>query len=186
MKHIGIYLFLIVISLSACNQQVKNERLARIDSLQRYLPAVQSVLNEIDSARLQVGLNQIQQRQDWIFENVQDTFTKGPGMIISDYIRMEKYLGQSLMRFNEVKNELKYTRSQLNDLRTDVEEASLSEEEFNGYFNTEAEAVAELNDAAGDLATKYESIITKFNKLDKASAQVVDSIKAVIYSDKPL
>ncbi len=186
MKYILLLSFCAGIVLSSCNQQVKNERLKRIDSLETYIPAVEAILDQIDSAQIELQLNQISQTEDWLLDNVDDTIPKKPGMIVADYFRVAKYLGQSLGRYKSVQIEVAYTKKQIQSLREDVINSFYSDEEFEGYFSTEADAVAKLNDAAGELATKHESISEEHKKLQMASTQVMDSIKAVIYSDQPL
>lgn len=172
--------------LSSCNEQIKKERLQRIDSLEAYLPAIQTILKQVDSARIERQLSDIKKTQDWIFDNVEDTIPKRAGMSIADYMRSEKYLSQSLSRYNGVRKELVYTKAQILTLREDVKKSFYSDEEFEGYFKAEAEAVAKLNEAAGELATKHETISESHKKLHAATTEAIDSIKSVLFSDQPI
>jgi len=176
---------MVLVSVS-CNTQVKEERLKRIDSLGIHLNYVQEAANEIDSMTLINRVQDIDRTSSWIYDNITDTLDRVPGLILGDYMRTKKYLGQSLERYNQVNNELRYSRKQLDNLRKDVKGSFYSEEEFNGYFNTESSSIANLVSATDELKDKFEMSDSRYRELKPKMTAVVDSIKSIIYADEPI
>ena len=86
----------------------------------------------------------------------------------------------------QVKTELKYSEKQLQKLRTDVENSFYSDEEFEGYFKTEAQAIEKLVNASDELAATYESVNAQYDYTKPKVDAIVDSIKAIIYSPEPI
>jgi len=85
-----------------------------------------------------------------------------------------------------VNNELRYSRKQLDNLRKDVKGSFYSEEEFNGYFNTESSSIANLVSATDELKDKFEMSDSRYRELKPKMTAVVDSIKSIIYADEPI
>lgn len=173
-------------SLLSCNQQVKEERLKRIDSLGIHLNYVSESLSEIDSALLTNRINDIERTSTWIYDNVTDTLDRSPGLAFGDFIRSKKYLNQSVGRFGEVSSELRYSEKQLENLRRDIKENFYSDEEFEGYFKTESRSIANLVGAVDELKNKYVSSNDQYMRLKPRITKIVDSIKSVIYASEPI
>lgn len=176
----------ILVTLSSCNQAVKEERLQKIDSLNVHLNYVFSSVEKIDPQLLDNRITEIDQMSSWVWENVEDTLPKKPGMAMGDLIRTNKYLKQSRSRYNDVLKEAGYSKEQLEALKKDVENSFYSDEEFKGYFNTEAQSVAELVKATDELNYKYEYSSARYEKNKPIVDVMIDSIKAVIYSNEPI
>lgn len=89
---------------------------------------------------------------------------------------------QALARYGEVSRELQYSQKQLENLRKDVKESFYSEEEFAGYFKTEARSIGNLVNATDELKEKYASSNGRYAALKPVLNEIVDSIKSVIYA----
>lgn len=185
-RYLLFFGLLSAVLFSACNSEVKKERLQRIDSLGVHLNYVNETLEEVDSAMLQNRINEIRKTSDWVYDNITDTLPKKPGLAFGDYLRTNKYLGQALSRYDEVKRELNYSERQVKTLRTDVENNFYSEEEFEGYFRTEAESVASLVSATDELKSRYDYSKERYNKFKPVVKDMVDSLKNVIYGSEPI
>jgi uncharacterized coiled-coil DUF342 family protein len=170
------------ITFTSCNQQVKEDRLKRIDSLGVHLNYIAETLEEMDSIMLVNRINDIRVSSGWIIDNITDTLDQRPGLIFGDFVRSKKYLEQAVTRYDEVRKELNYSRRQLETLRTDVKENFFSEEEFKGYFNTESASIERLIHATDELKSKYETSNERYTSLKPKMNHILDSIKAVIYA----
>ena len=188
MKPIAFILTLLAMatSLVSCNEQVKEERIQRIDSLGIHLNYVDESLQDMDSVLLVNRTTEIDNTSSWVYDNITDTLDRVPGLTFGDYMRTKKYLGQSLERYDQVQRELRYSSKQLKSLREDVLNSFYSEEEFSGYFNTEAQSVKRLVDATDELKEKYQMSNDRYTKFKPKVNAIVDSIKAVIYDSKPV
>jgi hypothetical protein len=175
-----------IFTLSSCNHAVKEERIQKIDSLNVHLNYVLSSIDKIDPQLLENRIAEIDQLSNWLWENVADTLPKKPGMAMGDLIRTNKYLKQSLSRYNDITKESSYSRDQLAALKKDVENSFYSDEEFSGYFSTEASSITELVKATDELNYKYEYSTGRYEKNKPLVDSMIDSIKAVIYSNEPI
>jgi len=188
MKYPIIILLALIVGLfsTSCNQQVKEERIKRIDSLGVHLNYVNESLEQIDSVLLSNRIADIERNGDWLYENITDTLKREPGLAFADFLRSKKYFNRTLSRYNEVKAELAYSEAQLATLRNDVQNSFYSDEEFAGYFGTESASVSELVNTADNLTSSYESTNAQFDQLKPRITEIVDSIKTIIYDDMPL
>lgn len=188
MRYLSILILLVAMAAAStsCNQKIKNERLARIDSLGIHLNHVREVVESVDSTMMENRIAEIGRTSSWVFDNVTDTLDRIPGLAIGDFFRARKFFGKALDRFRNVKKELHYSEKQLVHLRTDVTKNFYSEEEFDGYFSTEAQAIKRLTEAADELQANYESVNAQYQRVKPVVTHTIDSIKSVIYGSEPL
>lgn len=171
---------------SSCNMQVKKERIEKIDSLGVHLNYVQEQIDQVDPDLVEQRISEINHLSTWVWDNVKDTLPKTQGLAFGDLMRTTKYLKKTQSYYMEVSQEYSYSQDQLSSLRKDVENSFYSEEEFKGYFKTEARSIAALVEATDKLVSSYESSNGRYQTYKPTVDGMVDSIKAVIYSDEPI
>lgn len=187
MKNIVVILSaLSLITFSSCNMQVKKERLEKIDSLGVHLNYVGEQLQSLDEQLLENRRSEIDHLSTWVWDNVEDTLPKKQGLAFGDLMRTTKYIKKAQSQYNEVSDEYNYSQEQLKTLRKDVENSFYSEEEFKGYFQTEARSIDALVKASDELKSNYDYSNSRYEKYKPTVDGLVDSIKAVIYSDEPV
>ena len=171
-----LYIAILAGSLSSCNSGVKKERNQRIDSLGIHLNYVEETLAQLDSVLI----------ENRLVDNVTDTLNRKAGIAVGDFIRSGKFLDQAKSRYHEVSKELRFSKKQLETLRADVKKNFYSEEEFRGYFNTEAQSISKLVSATDELKEKYEKSNEFFARQKPLVKEAVDSVKAIIYGAEPV
>ena len=181
-----LYIAILAGSLSSCNSGVKKERNQRIDSLGIHLNYVEETLAQLDSVLIEIRLVDINQTSSWLSDNVTDTLYRKAGIAAGDFIRSGKFLDQAKSRYHEVSKELRFSKKQLETLRADVKKNFYSEEEFRGYFNTEAQSISKLVSATDELKEKYEKSNEFFARQKPLVKEAVDSVKAIIYGAEPV
>lgn len=174
------------VALSSCNGQVKEQRLQQIDSIGSILNHVSEVVSSVDPALINNRINEINERGNWFLDNLEDTLDPEPGIVLGDFFRCKKFYSKAAVRYDQVKNELAYSETQLSTLRADVNNGLYSDEEFNQHFKSEAESAAKLLEAADELDGSYASVNTQFAKCKKAVVVLQDSIKSIILSPDPV
>lgn len=172
--------------LTSCNQEIKEERLKRIDSLGTHLNHVSEVVSNVDSAMIQNRLAEMDRNADWLADNITGEIKPQVGIKFADYMRCQKFYGKALSRYRKVKSELGYSEKQLETLRKDVKNSFYSDEEFEGYFKTESEAIKKLVEATDELESAYNAVNEQYAKTKPTATSILDSIKSVIYSPEPL
>lgn len=186
MKQVIFFSALILsVSLSSCNNKVKEERGKRIDSLGIHLNHVEDVLKTVDTVALVNWKSKISQTETWLWDNVEDTLDAQPGLIIGDFLRTKKFIGKVESRYKDVRKEASYASKQLATLREDVKNNFYSEEEFRGYFSTESAAIDELVKAGDQLEVANNSLVERYQLIYPRATHIMDSIKTVLYDDKP-
>jgi hypothetical protein len=185
MKYLG-FLLVLLISLSSCNQKIKEARLAQIDSLGTHLNHVHEVVNSVDTNLIVNRMSEITRNGDWLLENITDTLAAKPGIELGDYLRSKKFYGKAFSKYGEVKAELIYSEKQLTALRNDVKNKFYSDEEFGGYFRTEAESIKALVAATDNLENSYGSLNEQYQFSKPRITGILDSIKNIVYSSEPI
>lgn len=185
MKYVVFMSVSLMLALSSCNNQVEKERLSKIDSLGTHLNHVREVVTAVDSALIVRRLDEMNHTGEWLLDNLTDTLDRQTGLVVGDYLRCQKFYRKSMDRYKLVRNELEYSEKQLQNLRTDVKNSFYSEEEFKGYFETEATSVERLVNATDELEGTYEAVNQQYQKFKPSVTEILDSIKSVIYSSEP-
>ena len=183
--YIGM-IFCSFIATTSCNNEIKESRLRQIDSLGSYLNHVREVVASVDSQMIENRIQQMEQTGSWVLDNLTDTLDPEPGIVLGDHLRCQKFYKKALVRYRQVKSELVFSEAQLATLRTDVKNSFYSEEEFTGYFQTEAESLDRLVKATDELEGTYESVNVAFERTKPDVTSLLDSIKSVIYSSEPI
>jgi len=180
---------LIVISaviFGACNQGVKKERLKQLDSLGTHLNHVREIVESVDSQQVANRLTEIDKNSMWVFDNINDTLSRKPGMAFGDYLRTKKFFGKALDRYHLVNKELRFSEMQLANLRADVQNNLYTDEEFENYLESESESIERLSEASEELEASYGSVNAQYERVKPQVTTLLDSIKSVIYASEPI
>lgn len=169
----------------SCDTQVKEKRMARIDSLGIHLNHVEDVLAMVDTVALENWKSHISTEETWLWDNATDTLDPQPAILVGDLFRTKKYIGKVQARYSEVKKEAAYAKKQIATLREDVKNSFYSKEEFEGYFITEADAMEKLAKAADDLENANGSLVERYKKILPQATLVLDSIRNAVYDPTP-
>lgn len=184
MKKIALIYTLLAttVALSSCDAQVKKERIQKIDSLGSILNHVNEVVATVDDAKIQARLDEMNQIGNWFLDNVEDTLSPEPGIILGDYLRCKKFYGKASKRLSQVQTELEYSENQLSTLRADVNNGLYNDQEFLEHFSSESESAVKLMEATDELERTYESVNAQYDKTKAPVISLKDSIKSVILS----
>jgi hypothetical protein len=146
MKKIVLNLIFVVtaILLVNCNFDKKHERIARLDSLQVMLDNTQKMLfNDVNYDSVMSFYNKLKINQEIIGPHIKKMNEKEK----SDFFQLlstEKQFKSFIGNYDGYKNELDYSKNQIDMLRKDVEEGNLSKEQFNEYYSSENKAIVSL------------------------------------------
>jgi hypothetical protein len=151
MKYPSLFALLLVSALMACNSEVRQNRLKRIEALEHQLGEADAHLQTVDTAMAQKRLKEINAINEWVFEHQRDTLHKRVGLPLSDILRSKKYFERSIIQSKVAFGAVNTCRTQLSALRRDVENDFYTDDEFIGYYDTEAKAVAVAITEAGNL-----------------------------------
>ena len=182
----ALYAAFLVLVISGCDNEIKNERLARIDSLGTHLNYVRETVSSIDPDLIDKRISELTRTGNWVLDNITDTLAPKPGIRFGDYLRCKKFYDKASTRYDQVNRELQFSEQQLTTLRNDVKNSFYSDEDFEGYFNTESEAIRKLVEATEELNDVYLGVNKQYEFTKPRADQIVDSIKAIIYSPEPI
>ena len=169
MRIFPLLIITIALLLFSCqNKPDTKTYLSRIDSLEIFLEESASVYESIDTAMIRNQLAVIEEQIEQLktFDNIDIVKP------VTSYRIIKSAYGDFLKASPAVKIELSYTRSQLTDLRYDVENNQLSEEIATMYFDQEQQSVRVIKlkmDYYSNLvksnSANYLALNTELNKL---------------------
>jgi len=81
-----------------------------------------------------------------------------------------------------VKKEIKYCKSQIQNLKEDLIHRHFSKKEFNAYFEEEHKAIAELNDLTKNLKKIYTESLNDFNSVEFKMQGILNQLYALQHS----
>lgn len=176
MKKLIIYSFflLIAIVLLNCNSGRKSERIAQLDSLHNFLDTVQTMLkNDINYDSVTTYYNKLKIYQEKIAPFLKKMDEKEK----SDFFQLlstEKQFKIFIGNYEGYKDELEYSKNQINTLRKDVEENNLNSKQFDEYYNAENKAIVILFHSVKMDTYKTLRNIEKFTEFESKVLMLID------------
>ncbi len=179
--HAGIIGILISLAFS-CSKPEKDDMLLKIDSLQTSLKQLEENMQEITIrqakdmyATYSMNVNKLKkyidtQKEDSLFIDLKNySFIRTP---LKKFVKKQP----------KWEEEIAYTRKQLDDLYQDVTTNAISPETFTTYFNSEAEAIAQLNNEIPVYVKHMKEQMVNFDTLNPRIEEIIKNLKA--YAEK--
>lgn len=145
---------------SACRRSADARNLATVDSLLLVTDSLINGMNALDMAAVTRIDSLYSSKKDLMQVRMGDTLTKDEALLLGNYHRtMTKSMGRAKKDHGPVLQELTVARTQLSDLRNDVEKAFLEREVEVKYISDERLALAKARHDADVVASSVGSVI---------------------------
>ena len=112
-----------------------------IDSSYSAVQKAEVKLLAIDTADIGSMVRYNNNALSYIQDNFKDTATKEQGIFISDIIAVKRSFSKLNTQRESLIDDMVYAKSQLNDIKKDVENQLISIQDFNEYFTIEKQAI---------------------------------------------
>ncbi len=181
--------FIIVVSLigmlftTSCGHKKVKYRLAQIDTLTILLDKTELMLNEINNDSITAMLKEVQQKNEAIYPV---SHTKLNMKERSDYFQFTSVEKQFKSYLNDhIKNldELKLSRKQITDLKTDVENHAIKDKKFDEYYLTENTSVNTLFNMVKSSLYKLKQNTEKYNLFNPIITKLMNDKKIKVETE---
>ena len=163
----------VLFMISCSNNQYRLSYLSRIDSLRMSLEAGASSYEQIDTPAIEEQFNTMNKNLELI--KADSNIARNKSVTIYNHVR--KAYKTFLREKGSVSKELNYTRSQLDNLKKDVEKRRLDEEELSAFFEQEKKAVTAIKEAMDYYQKRMTAQMHIFDELNPIVEQLTDSLK---------
>jgi len=137
-------LLLISILLFSCANN--NEREAKqIEELAAIVTAAEEVLHSVNKDSL-LEITRLVKEDIKRIQAKNDTLTREAAFKADDYVGRLKHLTRLAINYSKMENELHLVKTQLNNLKQDLENGLIKKEAFLTYYESEKTAVILIND----------------------------------------
>lgn len=177
-RYIYFFTFLIFFCWTSCQDEKVSGRLTKVDYLLNRVDSVESTLTQTDTVAANANIKTVGELLGYIQKNYHDTMTKQTGFLMSDFHGSRKSFKRLLENYHKEYKELKYTRNQLNDLRSDITNQILNDTTFNRYYSAEKNAVDRLYESVQNLSVWEASCKKHFNQRYLPVRELVEKLKA--------
>ena len=145
---------------SACRRSADAHNLAIVDSLLLVTDSLITGMNALDMAAVARIDSVYASKKDLVEARMHDTLSKNVAILFGNYHRtMTKSMGRAKRDHGVVLQELIVARTQLADLRNDVDKSLLERELEMKYISDERLALAKARHDAGVVASSVGSVI---------------------------
>ena len=179
MLRISIFVILLFLLNSCINREFYKSYGSKVDSLSSNLEEMAAKYELLDTILIKSQLDTIQMQLDSI--------SKIPEITLFPLVVNYKYIGKDYKTFWRghplTTRELKYTRSQLIDLKHDMEKYQLDEAEIEMYFIQEKESVRKLKDRMDYNMVMINKNMRQFSEAQPNIVYLIDSIAQTQLSD---
>lgn len=164
------------ITLFACTPN--KDKIGKVKSIFDVLESAEEILAQVDTTKAFSAYRDIRSKLLYVQENYKDTMDKPTALTLGDFHGMRKVLSYFDENYKEFEEEMEYSRSQLNDMISDLEANKMSEENFNKYYQTELDAVLDLNTRIQGATNNTMSTLEKYDARLPELNKIIDDLKA--------
>lgn len=144
------------ILVMACTSNVNQEQIKKIDSLIVTLEHSQKRMDSLDFEEIAEKKEKIEEHIHFIQKNYRDTMSKYLADNLSEYKMTEEEIKKIVLDNREkVEMELEKSIEQLQNLKADIRNNLLEEEQAEAYYADEEDAAKKMNQATDKVVKSY-------------------------------
>ena len=161
---ITISIFSLILMISACGPHIPEEKLSKIDELEKMLDSADQRISAIDSAEVFGIIEAYQERLEFYQNTLKDTLPRDEATFVDSWFRMRKLFAKFSSSYTPIMSELTISQQQLKDLRFDAENGLLEEKHFDEYIELERINAEKVAYATHDIMETMEKLIPIYHK----------------------
>ncbi len=171
--HQFITFVLSTIVLFSCSPNYERE-IAQIDGLSKILTASEEVLHSVNRDSL-FEITQLVKEDIKRIQSKNDTLTREAAFKADEYVGRLKHLNRLYINYGKMEDELNTIKTQLNNLKQDLQNGLIQQKDFLTYYESEKTAVILINDK---IAHSTNGMSHNIRKMFKNRAEFVALIEA--------
>ena len=173
------FISLIVFSVFflGCNRGVSQKDLNALDSLYSVSIKADSLLGVINKIEINEITLKIEHTVGQFHAHYADTIPWETAKLISKYHRLKKAFVKHIENNDYITKELNYTKTQLQNLKKDLENNVLKPEKFRLYYNIEAETLLQLDSLAKHEFAFASNKLQMYKEWDPAINDLLNKLK---------
>jgi len=151
------YLIIIIASLLvACGPKISAEQSEKLENLTLKVDSAVDILtNTIDSNRLITLTSDYLNKQSFFENDMKDTVDRETIFLIDEFMRDKKAIKYLSANYGPFMNEAKAMKEQLQDLKLDIDNRLVDQEQFKKYYDLENNNFLELDNAVKTIKDVY-------------------------------
>ena len=169
-------LFLSIITIfvfSSCSNAVKEKQLAKIDSLMAIIDTASCNLNKINIDTVSKRYETYKATNKRVAEHYQKYRNEENWKYLCAYNNVRKPFKTMFLQYGTYKTELISSKKQLEDLKHDVANKLISEEEFHSFFIIESKSA---NDLSFKINMQVEMVLSQYKNFDTVHPYLIKLI----------
>ena len=157
--------------LVACGTKITDDQVKKLDQLtQRVDSSVDILINQIDSNKVVELTDEFFMKKSFFENEMKDTIDRATIFIIDNYMRSKKSMEYIRMNFAPLIQEAKTMQLQISDLKHDIDNRLIDQEQFEKYYDLENRNSLELESAVEQIKSIYlkmnEELVKKNPQID--------------------
>jgi len=169
--------FVMILSFTECKNNQYKKELARIDSLKIVLNQAEKKLAELDTNVVHEKYKEYKKNLNFITANYPDKKKDPNWNTLCQYSMIDEPLGGFNNEQHHLKNELMYSRKQLDSLKFDIQNGNVEKEKMNIYIESESNAVADLEQKIKEAIETAQTELNRFDTINPKIEKIIKSIK---------
>ncbi len=178
LKNITLIILAIIssISLLSCGEDYTNE-IGHVDGLIKILDSSEEVLHNVDTATL-FEMTIFVKESTAKIQSKNDTLTKEAALEADQYISNLKALYDLSKNYKKYQIEIDIIRTQLNNLKQDLDNGLISKKQFPAYYEIEQAGVIGINDKITHATNGMSNRLDKMKENKAAFEKLIDDPKS--------
>lgn len=169
---------IVLLSLWGCRPDFSAEKNAA-NSLLNVLSNVERSVGEVDARLIKQYINNVGEKCRKLQQQTTDTLTLEDAQMLVDFCALDQHLQSCLHRKELIDAEVVRTRTQLFNLRTDLEEGRLDKDSVNNYIEQEFLFVESLDEATEQIIAELNGCFSTYAELNEEIDRLLISLPSV-------
>ncbi|NTW33933.1 MAG: hypothetical protein HGB12_15180 [Bacteroidetes bacterium] len=165
----------------SCNNIDHSKEIKKIDSLYTVIDSIEGKIIKADTAKIRTVFNEYLNNIGLIKENFNDKKDDSIWKVITTYGIIRKPIKDFLKKYPDYYDEIKFSRKQLDSLKTDLKNDKIPENKISEYTKTEADAV---NSLMQQVTVSTDVVNARLQLFDSLNPKVINVIKKLKKIDK--
>ncbi len=165
----------VVLSLSivSCSSP-EEKKMDRVDSLYKVVEVLEDSIAKVSLAKVESMIEENQRLIDRVQNEYKDTIEKEEMFFFYDFKRYRKSITQLKQNIEFQTGQIAYTKTQLENLKEDINNGLIIDEHFKNYFSSEQEAVNRLKETSKSINQWYRGSFKRYDELKKGVHEILE------------
>lgn len=178
MKNYASIGLVILLFTASCGPKINEKQQESLNELTLKVDSSLAILTAIDSAEMMQMGSDFEQMKFFLLNDIKDTLSPATVFYLDSFLNLKKPMAFITSKYSPLKQEGLIIQQQMKDLKQDVENRLVDEEQFEKYYTLEKENYSKLHEAVGQFNNAYNVSRRRYTNMKPKIDSIISASKS--------